>query len=279
MVDENSAVTTSTGSNRYIDLEGFLYLGGVPPEMYPSLPRHIISKGGFQGCLASLDLQGETPDPIGKDVPVRSTNVKAGCDGPSSQCHEDACSNGGVCLQQWNSYSCNCDMTSYTGPTCNDESTAYEFSDAGLVTFEYPEGQYQDKHKDLLALGFMTKQQDIATLLRLDSANSNDYIELELADGKVAMIYNMGTEDHPIIEKVAEVKILATALIQCNFPLAYYFELKISLTPLVFLVQVNDGLYHVIKFVRTGANATLQVDEYDVVTKNPQGRFTYKIEY
>ena len=61
------------------------------------------------------------------------------------------------------------------------ESTSYEFGlGHGMVTLSYPEGQYQDKHKDLLALGIMTKQADDATILRLDSANSNDYMELEV---------------------------------------------------------------------------------------------------
>lgn len=49
--------------------------------MYPTLPRHVVSRRGFQGCLASLDVQGEAPDPVGRDVPVRSSNVVAGCDG------------------------------------------------------------------------------------------------------------------------------------------------------------------------------------------------------
>lgn len=40
--------------------------------------------------------------------------------GPSTKCHRNACANGGTCVQQWNSYTCNCDMTSYTGPTCSD---------------------------------------------------------------------------------------------------------------------------------------------------------------
>ena len=90
-------------------------------------------------------------------------------------------------------------MTSFTGPTCSDgifvaiiclivlkqpyssESTAYEFGQGtGLVTFEYPEGRWPNAHKDLLALGFITAQKDDATVLRLDSANSNDFMELEI---------------------------------------------------------------------------------------------------
>ena len=36
-----------------------LYLGGVPRDLYPRLPRQLRSRGGYQGCLASVDLNGE----------------------------------------------------------------------------------------------------------------------------------------------------------------------------------------------------------------------------
>lgn len=58
------------------------------------------------------------------------------------------------------------------------ESTSYEFN-KGLLTFQYPEGRWPDSRRDLLALGFMTNQED-AVVLRLDSANSNDFMELEI---------------------------------------------------------------------------------------------------
>ena len=48
--------------------------------MFPMLPR-LVSRTGFQGCLASIDLNGEVPDPTGKDVPVTSNHVVQGCDG------------------------------------------------------------------------------------------------------------------------------------------------------------------------------------------------------
>ena len=37
-------------------------------------------------------------------------------------------------------------------------------------------------------------------------------------------------------------------------------------------VRVNDGSYHVIRFIRTGANATLQIDDFKTQRKNPSGR-------
>ena len=37
-------------------------------------------------------------------------------------------------------------------------------------------------------------------------------------------------------------------------------------------VKINDGEHHVVRFTRSNANATLQVDDYNVQTKNPTGR-------
>ena len=40
--------------------------------------------------------------------------------GPSTTCQEDSCANMGVCIQQWENFTCDCSMTSYTGTRCND---------------------------------------------------------------------------------------------------------------------------------------------------------------
>ena len=37
-------------------------------------------------------------------------------------------------------------------------------------------------------------------------------------------------------------------------------------------VRVNDGSYHVVRFIRTGANATLQIDDFKTQRKYPVGR-------
>ena len=37
-------------------------------------------------------------------------------------------------------------------------------------------------------------------------------------------------------------------------------------------VKVNDGEHHVVRFTRSSANATLQIDDFNVQTKNPSGR-------
>lgn len=58
-------------------------------------------------------------------------------------------------------------------------------------------------------------------------------------DGNVFMVYNMGTEDHPIGE---------------------------------LSVNVNDHQYHVVRFTRSGPNSTIQIDDHNVRTKQPTGK-------
>lgn len=61
-------------------LAGELYIGGVTKSMYSNLPKLIASRDGYQGCLASVDLNGRLPDLIA-DALHRVGQVDRGCDG------------------------------------------------------------------------------------------------------------------------------------------------------------------------------------------------------
>ena len=37
-------------------------------------------------------------------------------------------------------------------------------------------------------------------------------------------------------------------------------------------VKVDDGKYHVVRFTRSGPNATVQVDDHTIQHKNPPGQ-------
>ena len=64
-------------------------------------------------------------------------------------------------------------------------------------------------------------------------------MELEIVDGNLLMVYNLGTEDHDIGE---------------------------------LSVKVNDGNYHIVRFTRSGQNSTIQDDNHNVMTEIPIGR-------
>lgn len=58
--------------------------------------------------------------------------------GPSTTCQEDSCANQGVCLQQWDGFSCDCSMTSFSGTLCNDREyiSAFPFFPLSLKCFK-----------------------------------------------------------------------------------------------------------------------------------------------
>uniref|UniRef100_A0A8C6IGG8 Neurexin-2 n=1 Tax=Mus spicilegus TaxID=10103 RepID=A0A8C6IGG8_MUSSI len=176
---DSRTVTQHSNGARNLDLKGELYIGGLSKNMFSNLPKLVASRDGFQGCLASVDLNGRLPDLIA-DALHRIGQVERGCDGPSTTCTEESCANQGVCLQQWDGFTCDCTMTSYGGPVCNDDQ------------------------------------------------------------GTVGVIFNVGTDDITIDEPNA---------------------------------IVSDGKYHVVRFTRSGGNATLQVDSWPVNERYPAGNF------
>lgn len=48
--------------------------------MYGNLPKLVASREGFQGCLASVDLNGRLPDLL-SDALFRSGQIERGCEG------------------------------------------------------------------------------------------------------------------------------------------------------------------------------------------------------
>ena len=53
---------------------------GLAQGMYSNLPKLVASRDGFQGCLASVDLNGRLPDLI-NDALHRSGQIERGCEG------------------------------------------------------------------------------------------------------------------------------------------------------------------------------------------------------
>ncbi|XP_014108339.1 PREDICTED: neurexin-1-beta isoform X4 [Pseudopodoces humilis] len=235
---DTKITTQSTAGARNLDLKSDLYIGGVAKEMFKSLPKLVHAKEGFQGCLASVDLNGRLPDLI-SDALFCNGQIERGCEGPSTTCQEDSCANQGVCLQQWDGFSCDCSMTSFSGPLCNDPGTTYIFSKGGgQITYTWPPNDRPSTRADRLAIGFSTVQKE-AVLVRVDSSTGlGDYLELHIHQGKIGVKFNVGTDDIAIEEMNA---------------------------------IINDGKYHVIRFTRSGGNATLQVDNWPVIERYPAG--------
>ncbi|XP_072231909.1 neurexin 2b isoform X6 [Leuresthes tenuis] len=119
--------------------------------------------------------------------------------------------------------------------------TTYIFGRGGaLITYTWPPNDRPSTRADRLAVGFSTQLKE-AILVRVESAKGlGDYLELHIERGRIGVIFNVGTDDI-IIEESA--------------------------------VMVSDGKYHVVRFTRSGGNATLQVDNQPVIERFPSGNF------
>ncbi|XP_041107730.1 neurexin-1-beta-like isoform X25 [Polyodon spathula] len=117
--------------------------------------------------------------------------------------------------------------------------TTYIFGrGGGLITYTWPPNDRPSTRADRLAVGFSTQLKD-AVLVRVDSSSGlGDYLQLHIEKGNIGVIFNVGTDDITIEE------------------------------PAKF---VNDGKYHIVRFTRSGGNATLQVDDLPVIERYPTG--------
>ncbi|KAI3373631.1 hypothetical protein L3Q82_022229 [Scortum barcoo] len=119
--------------------------------------------------------------------------------------------------------------------------TTYIFGKGGaLITFTWAPNERPSTRADRLAVGFSSQQKD-AILVRVESTHGlGDYLQLHIDQGKIGVIFNVGTDDITIDEPA---------------------------------VIVNDGKYHVVRFTRSGGNATLQVDNHPVIERYPPGHY------
>ncbi|KAI1902643.1 hypothetical protein AGOR_G00018070 [Albula goreensis] len=119
--------------------------------------------------------------------------------------------------------------------------TTYIFGRGGaLITYTWPPNDRPSTRADRLAVGFSTQLRE-AILVRVESASGlGDYLELHIERGKIGVIFNVGTDDITIEEHG---------------------------------VMVSDGKYHVVRFTRSGGNATLQVDNQPVIERYPIGNY------
>ncbi|XP_061406000.1 neurexin-1-like isoform X11 [Lethenteron reissneri] len=235
---DTQTVSQNVNGARNLDLKGDLFIGGLEKSMYAKLPKLVASREGYQGCLASLDLNGRLPDLL-KEASYKVNEIERGCEGPSTTCQEYSCGNQGMCVQHWATFTCDCTMTSFSGAYCNDPGTTYIFSKGGgLITYTWRPNDRPSTRADRLAVGFSTHLKD-ALLVRVDSAATlGDFIELYIKQGKVGVTFNVGTEDISVNETN---------------------------------VAVNDGNYHVARFSRNGGNCTLQLDNHPINERYPSG--------
>uniref|UniRef100_A0A5F8HC53 Cadherin EGF LAG seven-pass G-type receptor 2 n=1 Tax=Monodelphis domestica TaxID=13616 RepID=A0A5F8HC53_MONDO len=108
-----AAQGTQAGSKKSLDLTGPLLLGGVPdlPESFPIRTRHFV------GCMRNLQVDSRRVDMA--DF-IANNGTVPGCPAKKNVCDSNTCHNGGTCVNQWDTFSCECPL-GYGGKSCAQE--------------------------------------------------------------------------------------------------------------------------------------------------------------
>ncbi|XP_029430115.1 cadherin EGF LAG seven-pass G-type receptor 2 [Rhinatrema bivittatum] len=178
-----SAQGTQSGSKKSLDLTGPLLLGGVPnlPENFPIRNRQFV------GCMKNLLIDNQ---PVDMADFIANNGTVPGCSAKRNFCDSNACSNGGTCVNQWDSFSCECPL-GYGGRNCQQEmASPQRFLGSSLVSWSgLPITVTLPWHVGLM---FRTRQGN-GLLLRADTDHLFT-IALQLSEGSMmATIHHAGS--------------------------------------------------------------------------------------
>ncbi|XP_062834481.1 cadherin EGF LAG seven-pass G-type receptor 2 isoform X1 [Anolis carolinensis] len=123
-----SAQGMQSGTKKSLDLTGPLLLGGVPdlPESFPVRNRHFV------GCIRDFLIDNREVDMA--DF-IANNGTVPGCTAKKNVCDSNTCHNGGTCVNQWNTFSCECPL-GFGGKDCKQEmASPQRFLGNSMVTW------------------------------------------------------------------------------------------------------------------------------------------------
>uniref|UniRef100_A0A674MF98 Contactin associated protein 2 n=1 Tax=Takifugu rubripes TaxID=31033 RepID=A0A674MF98_TAKRU len=114
--DDTSAVRSA--SPLAINTGGTYHLGG---EAGCASSHSVIQYRSFQGCMQAILVDDQPADlhAVEKGTVGAFENVSLDLCAIIDRCMPNHCEHGGRCKQTWDSFSCTCDGTGYTGATCH----------------------------------------------------------------------------------------------------------------------------------------------------------------
>ncbi|KAF8570809.1 hypothetical protein P879_00133 [Paragonimus westermani] len=281
---DDEAVVASIPIPDYLG-EQHVYIGGIPSlsegvQPYATVrhrhqPTLFHSTSGFAGCVASItvnrslvrgdaydaDSSGKSRDPrIPKSITLFSgeqratkwNKVEPGCRVyPSetqrrydSHCTPRVCQYDGRCVQQLGATRCDCSMTSFSGKYCAEAGPTMHLSAKSMSSATFELSPTQNTTRDQLAFGIQAVKPGPINLLSIKGqGDSADFLEVSIvllkARYAILVRYSMGGGQHTVYETD---------------------------------VDICDGRYHIVQFVRDGANSMLRIDLEHERTNIPKGQ-------
>uniref|UniRef100_UPI00358F08DF basement membrane-specific heparan sulfate proteoglycan core protein isoform X2 n=1 Tax=Myxine glutinosa TaxID=7769 RepID=UPI00358F08DF len=266
---ETPVTGSSQGKFQGMDMSEEFYVGGVPE--YSRVSQLTGLHTGFQGCLSTLELQGQEVDiistalsmvgvencPSCSDQPcqnggqcreVQATDyvcdclpgfTGTNCELPEqSACHPGACSEHATCYSQGDHFSCRCHLGKF-GDTCDHGELVTRPAFSSRSWLELPPIHHIQKEMELnLEFQAKTTQHGLLLYSGARRRNKDDFVALVLADGFVEFRYNLGS----------------------------------GLAVLRSVDLIRPGVWHRVRASRTGRIGALRIDDGRTATGQSPGR-------
>lgn len=128
---------TASGESEILDLEGDMYLGGLPENraglILPTELWTAMLNYGYVGCIRDLFIDGRSKNIRQLAEMQNAAGVKSSCSRMSAkQCDSYPCKNNAMCKDGWNRFICDCTGTGYWGRTCERGKSALVGGTLGL---------------------------------------------------------------------------------------------------------------------------------------------------
>ncbi|GAB6032299.1 hypothetical protein CHUAL_010938 [Chamberlinius hualienensis] len=216
-------------------------MGGVDSWM-GSLSAHFQLQG-FIGCMEDLILSGELIVP-GSEIKKTSTevtvlsNVTPNCI-RTEQCFLTTCNRGGICVDLWNSYRCDCVRPhygvhcekEYESVTFGHENTSYSRVEVGI-----PRNVRQVLMNDTTVSLFLRTRKADGLIFYLGNGNSLDgasdgdtFLAAELESGLLRVSVKINGTPESLIDKLGQ-----------RLDDSYYHFLSVSLIDRTLSASIND---------------------------------------
>lgn len=163
-VDMNSKVSTRT---LQLKKGADYYIGGYTVGI------------SFRGCIRNIERDYKPLDLKGTDF--TSKDIQVGTCGLLDRCTPNPCENGGICDQDWNTFTCDCGTSGYEGAVCHrssyylscDMHKMYTSDENEEKTFIDPDGSGPLKPFQALCSGKVELSKEVVTKI---GHNSEDLI-------------------------------------------------------------------------------------------------------
>ncbi|XP_061758299.1 neural-cadherin-like [Nerophis ophidion] len=169
-----------------------LQLGGVNqdiPYLYPQLQHKH-----FTGCIRDFIVDSKMYD---LSSPAEQRSSSGGCVSADSSCSEVApppCGRGGRCHGDGVSFSCQC-VPGYSGHVCEDELPEYSVDADAHVHYQL--AAPLPARRTAVQIMVRTRKHS-STLVSLTARLQIEYLTLEIRQGLLSVLYNLGDGDYNV---------------------------------------------------------------------------------